>query len=346
MAVTWPATLLILDAWPLRRRPPGPALRAWLQLVREKVPLFLLSAASAVVTVIAQARGEAVHPLDTLALPVRLGNALLSASAYLRKMVVPADIAHPYVHPGLTARGLPWGAVLASGAALAALVALAIAHRRRRPWLLFGLAWFAVTLLPVLGIVQVGLQGMADRYTYVPLLGPFVSLVWEAATWIQGARSRVAVALAAAAAVAACAVATRELVRTWRDDVSLATHALAVTGTENWLAWRGLGVALLGAQRPDLALEPIENWRRLRPEDPLAWLFLGIGHGAAGGRDESAAAFDRALEMRPEDPGYWHAAGVAAARLGQAERLRAAERRLRTLNPALANDLLRRMTAR
>jgi hypothetical protein len=342
MVVTWPATLLLLDAWPLARVPLGSSLRAWVPLVREKVPLFALSIASGVVTLVAQGAGGSVQTIDELPLPVRLGNAVVSAAVYLRKAIAPTDLAHPYVHPGLTARGLPAAAVVASALALGALTWLAVRDRRRRPWLLFGLAWYAITLLPVIGLVQVGLQGMADRYTYVPLLGPFVSLAWLAGAVARGMAARIAVGLGAVAALVACVLASRAQVAVWKDDLTLTRHAIEVTGEDNWLAWRHMGISLHTMQQPSLAWEPVYAWWRLRPQDPMAWLFLGVSHSYAGRADDSAAAIDRALSLMPEDPGYWYAAGMAAGRLGQVERVRMVEERLRALNPEMAQDLRRR----
>ncbi len=176
MLVTFPFVLLLLDWWPLGRFGPGFAASLW-PLVREKLPLFALSALSSAVTFAVQRGAGAVTWLETWPLPARLANALVSCARYLGKTVWPAGLAPFY--PRVPA----WPAWAVAGAALllAGVTALALREARRRPWFAVGWFWFLGTLVPVIGIVQVGMQAMADRYTYVPLVGIFIAVAWGAA---------------------------------------------------------------------------------------------------------------------------------------------------------------------
>ena len=170
MLVTLPFVLLLLDYWPLRRAV------GWRGLVLEKVPLLVLSLAACVMTFLAQIAGGTVASLERVPLAARLSNALLAYVAYLRKAVWPVDLAIYYPHSG---RDVPLWQPLAAGVLLLAVTVLAVALRRRRPALLVGWLWYLGMLVPVIGLVQVGTQSMADRYSYLPLVGVFVALAWR-----------------------------------------------------------------------------------------------------------------------------------------------------------------------
>jgi tetratricopeptide (TPR) repeat protein len=255
-----------------------------------------------------------------------------------------------------------------------------VAQRRRRPWLLFGWLWYLGALVPVIGIVQVGAQAMADRYTYVPMIGPAVAAAWAAGELAaSGARARLATAAGAAAAVLALAALAARQVETWRDGLALNAHALSVT-ERNWQAFIGLGDALLGRGRPAEAAEAYrqaiayvpaapEAWNglgaalgalgregdalaaferavRLRPDDPHAWYNLGTAHGRAGRHARAAECLREALRLRPDDERAWGNLAVASAALGdQAEAARALER-LASLSPARAAELRRELGVR
>lgn len=340
MVMTLPLVLLLLDVWPLGRVPAGaPLVASFRPLVREKLPLFALSATSAAFTFVAQRRGGAVNSLDVLSVGTRIENAVVSYASYLAKAFWPVNLAAVYPHPGLGPGGIsPWkvaGAVLL----LAGITGVAVWQRKRRPYLLIGWLWYVVTLVPVIGFVQIGLQGMADRYTYVPLVGIFIGLTWLAADLAGEGRARRALAISAAiAALVLCAGLARRQVGTWRDSFTLFEHALAVT-EDNGMAWRNLGTAYVDAHQYPVAIAALRESLRLLPYDARTWMNLAIAQAAVGQFAESDEGFAKALRMNPNDPFVWFNLGIAEAMQGRWDRVAEAQLRLRELNPELADDL-------
>jgi tetratricopeptide (TPR) repeat protein len=268
-----------------------------------------------------------------------VGNAFLSAAAYLEKTVWPAGLAVFYPNPASSPAGLPAGRVLASVLVIAGLSTVAVWQVRRRPYLLVGWLWFTVTLLPVIGIVQVGVQGMADRYTYVPLIGVFVALVWLVpASWSAARAARVALAAAAAAVLLALATVARAQAEHWRDSFSLFEHAARVTDG-NWLAWKNLGVIHHGRGETLLALDAFRRSVEARPGEPDGWFNLGTEYAALDRHAEAAECFRRAVLLAPEDPESWFALGINRALLGRAGEANEAVERLRSIDPAKAQEL-------
>ncbi|HET6923128.1 MAG TPA: hypothetical protein VFI16_08270, partial [Anaeromyxobacteraceae bacterium] len=214
MVVTLPAVLLLLDLWPLGRADPSRPWRSWAPgLILEKLPLLALSAASSAVTLAAQA-GAMTGPFR-LPLATRSGNALIAWVWYLWKSIWPASLAAFHPHRGLEPGGIPAWQVAGAASVLVAVSALVLWQWKRRPWLAVGWGWYLVTLLPVIGLVQVGRQGVADRYSYLPLVGLFVAAAWSLPpASALSRRGRAAVAAAAGAAVLSLAVAARAQVET------------------------------------------------------------------------------------------------------------------------------------
>ncbi len=244
MLVTLPFVLLLLDVWPLRRGE-----RGWRRLVVEKLPLFGLVAASMAATVWAQRAGGAVQGLSTLTLGERLANAVTSYAAYLGKAVWPVEL--PFFYP--YDRGVQAGAAVAAAALLIGLTAVAWIGRRARPWMLVGWLWYLGTLVPVIGVVQVGSQSMANRYTYLPLVGVVFAVVY---TLRERLAPRAAAAIAAAVVAGLAGVSVWQ-VGFWKDGPTLYARALAVT-EGNFVALHNLGV--LDKEASDLA----EAERRFR----------------------------------------------------------------------------------
>jgi protein O-mannosyl-transferase len=256
MLVTVPALLLLLDWWPLGRA--GGCL--WL----EKVPLLLLSAASGVVTVWAQRQGGSVVAMENLPLALRLSNAAVSYVRYLGKAIWPLNLAVFYPFPD---RGVPLWNVAASVAVLAAITCLTFAARKRRPWLAAGWGWYLLTLLPTIGIVQVGMQAMADRYMYVPMIGLLMAAAWQAGEiWDSSRRGAPALAAVAAIVVVLCAAQTWRQTHAWKDGFTLFTHAVKVT-KDNFVAHDNLGVELDRLGRFDEALAEYRETLRIKPGD-------------------------------------------------------------------------------
>jgi Flp pilus assembly protein TadD len=302
MLVTLPCVLLLLDFWPLGRlgpprgAAPVPADR-WRDLVVEKLPLLALAAAAGVVTVLAQGARGAVQSVDLVPLGQRLGNALVSYAAYLGTTLWPVRLAAYYPHPGGTI-GAP--ALLGAGLLLAALTGAAVAGRRTRPALAAGWLWFAGMLVPVIGLVQVGAQARADRYTYLPLIGIFVAVAWVAAA-LPALRRRPAL-LGALAGAAILACGARSVVQTgyWRDSETLWRRTLAVTD-DNWLAHNNLGLVLKDSGRAAEAIEHFRAVLRIAPDlAGTSWNHLGMALAAAGRTDEAEAAFRESIRARPQ----------------------------------------------
>jgi tetratricopeptide (TPR) repeat protein len=227
MLVTLPLTLILLDFWPLGRLSD---VRSWRPAIAGKTTLFVLAVASAITTFVVQRVTGAVGSLDAYPLGERLANALVAYVVYIKAMLWPTGLACFYPHPGAS---LPLWQPLVSAVALAALTYGAIRLARCRPYLILGWLWYLITLLPVIGIVQVGKQAIADRYTYIPLIGIFIAVTWWAADLITGTTAT-AVRRAAAGALGIVVVAallpiTYRQIGYWQDDVTLWNHALAVT---------------------------------------------------------------------------------------------------------------------
>ncbi len=317
MLVTLPLLLLLLDFWPLCRLD-RPSLRA---LLLEKVPLLLLSAGSIAVTALAARSGG--PPTDSIPLASRFANAAVSCVAYLVRTAWPARLAVFYPLP----RGGPSVALAAlAGAALAATTAASILFGRRAPWVPAGWLWYLVSLVPVLGIVRVGMHASADRFTYVPLIGVFVLVVWSIAEATARVRRRSravqsGVAAGATAVIAALTLATRAQVAVWADTRTLFEHALAVT-TGNWMAHDILGRALDDSGRTTEAIAHYKAALAIKPDYGSALVNLGTAFMKLGNDAAAAEQFERAVRVRPDSAvahlgaaGAWAGAGRPDAAL-------------------------------
>lgn len=304
MAVTLPCVLLLLDRWPLgRERALG-----WARLVREKAVLFAFAAASCAVTVAAQRAGGAVQTLEAVPPLRRVENAALAVVAYLRQTLWPSDLAVFYPRSGPQ----PLAGV-AAVLAIAGATAWAQRGRERRPWAWTGWLWFLGTLVPVIGLVQVGEQARADRYTYLPSIGLALAAAWALGE-VAARRPALRGALVAASllVLGALGAATHRQVHVWHDSRTLFEHALAATG-DHVVALVQLGNERRDAGALDEALPLYERALRLRPTDFLAHLNYGAALGRAGRDAEAAGHFGRALELRPGEPRA--SANLAAALL-------------------------------
>jgi len=341
MLVTLPFVMLLLDVWPLGRQPlarsrsapegtnaprversarrqDAPPRRdprpSGLRLFLEKVPFLVLAVASSVVTFAVQLGGGAVEPVDTLPFKARVANALVSYAGYLRKMIHPAGLVifYPQVP-------LPAWQVAGAGLALVAVSVLVIWLAPRQPWLMVGWLWYAVTLLPVIGLVQVGAQAMADRYTYVPLIGPFIMLAWSAAELgRRRPRWRAMAAAAIAIVLAGCAAATGLQVRYWRSSMTLFEHAVDVI-PDNYVAQLQLGNALAEQGRLDDAIARYGAALRVKPDLAKAHGNLGAVLAQQGKLDRAVAHYAEALRLNPDLPETHNNLGAALAGQGRIE---------------------------
>jgi Flp pilus assembly protein TadD len=320
MLVTVPAVLLLLDAWPLgrleRELEPAERARRLRGLLVEKLPFAALSMGAAAMTLLAQGRGDTVASLAAIPVGERIANAAVSCVAYLGLAAWPDRLAAFYPHVAVLGGKVPWGEAALCGAALAGVTALAVRERRRRPWLPFGWAFYLVTLLPVIGLVQVGEQARADRYTYVPLMGVAVAVSWGAAELCGKLRlPRLARLAAALACVLALSVAARRQVGVWSDSATLHANAIAVT-ERNWKAWGGFADALVAAGRPTEALSAANESLRLLPDQPHVLNSLGVAHAMLGRPEQAAVHLERAVTVRPNYADGWYNLGNARAARG------------------------------
>jgi tetratricopeptide (TPR) repeat protein len=299
--VTLPFVLLLWDYWPLERMsfagPPsssgrgyGPARNFW-SLLEEKLPLLALSAASAILTVKAQSEGGGFNPDYTFF--QRIENAAVSYVRYIGKALWPSHLALVYPHPGNALQA--WQA-----AALALLVLIAISvfvvrfgqHR----YLLVGWLWFLGTLVPMIGLMQVGRQAMADRYAYLPFVGLFIMVCWGVSDWAQHRQLSPAWLAAPACALLLLAALTHRQISYWSDNVTLWTHTTQVT-TGNFAAEDELADALIGAGRPDEAQLHFLRAAEISPNYPPTLMFLAVRNQELGNQRQAIAQYQQVLAV-------------------------------------------------
>jgi Flp pilus assembly protein TadD len=288
MLVSLPILLLLFDVWPLRRKV------SWRRLVGEKAPLFALSAASCVATSLAQSHGGTVRTLTQYPVDGRIANAAVSYVGYLVKAIWPSGLSVYYPYPYA---GIPAWEVFGAVFTLAVVTTVCVRFRLSAPYLLVGWLWYVVTLVPVIGLVQVGSQAMADRYTYVPLIGPFAMLAFGLPE-----RHRRAVSASAFAAVVALGLTAYRQVGYWRDSVVLFTQAVAVT-KDNAVAESSLARAYFDRGQIEPAVLHCAEAVRIAPEMADAQANLVRGLLALGRNEEALARTREALRLRPNDSG-------------------------------------------
>jgi Flp pilus assembly protein TadD len=306
MLVTLPFVLLLLDYWPLQRRQTPLA-----GLFTEKIPYFVLAAASCAVTFYMQLQGGSVMPLNRLPFGMRLANAPLAAVRYLAKIFWPAHLAIAY--PML--RWPAW-AVAGAVALLLLLTGLALWRVRSQPWLAVGWLWFLGTLVPVIGVVQVGMQSMADRYTYIPGIGLFIAVVWAARQWRVRLGAR-APAILAALGLAFCFVLTARQAAVWKNDQTLFSHAIHNT-RGNFVACAGLGEYEGTHGQTNQAILHLEESVRINPNYPNARNILGRVLLMEGRDDQALAQLQKAVSLDPNLADAHYNLGYALLAKGQA----------------------------
>lgn len=265
MLVTLPFLLLLLDYWPLKRWQPGDSRTTLGRLVMEKIPLLVPAIVAGVLTVIAHDRGKHIASIEAFPVWIRVENALLACVTYLGKLFWPSGLTAYYPHPG---HHVSVYQAFAAAALLSSITFVVLVPGRRWPYLAVGWLWYLIALVPVIGLVQVGSMAMADRYTYVPMIGIYLMLVWAAGDLVQAWQlPRTAVVAAAALLVAASGYLTWNQVKYWKDDITLWTHTLDVT-TGNVIARKNLGdaFALKGMRR-----EAIAQYEKALDVDP-SWV--------------------------------------------------------------------------
>jgi protein O-mannosyl-transferase len=304
MIVTLPLVLVLLDYWPFARG----------VHIREKLPFLALSAAVSVVTYAVHKQAKAVVSLNLLPVGTRVENALVSYGAYIGKMFWPGRLAVFYPYP---AGSLAWPATLAA-LGIAVVTAAAIFAARKRPYFIVGWLWYLVTLLPVIGLIQAGRQARADRYTYIPMIGLSIALVWAATELLQrwpAPRAALAVAICAA-----CLVLTWHQVSYWQDGVTLFQHAVDVTG-DNYVARFNLAHELRERGEDAEAARQLEEAVRIQPDSGFAHTELGNLLAKQGRTDQALAELRAASALLPNDAAIHYRMGLlwgAAGRPDQA----------------------------
>ena len=301
MLVTFPFVLLLLDHWPLRRHQSNdeesPA-KPFIQLVIEKWPFFAMTVAFCMVAFNAQSSGGAVNSSQVMPVAFRLLNAVLVYGLYLWKMIWPIKLGIFYPHPNIA---ISMQAVVISGLALITMTIAAFRCSRKRPEFLVCWFWYLGTLVPVIGLVQVGAQQMADRFTYVPAIGIFIAIAWMLPLGATAAvNTRRITCIASAVCIVGLAILSHRQTSHWKDSYAIFGHTIEVTG-ENSLMHVCLSVPLQKENRHEEAIEHLREAVRIKPGQKLGHLNLGVSLSALGQMDEAEDAYREALEV---DPGF------------------------------------------
>ena len=331
--VTLPCVLLLLDYWPLGRfqvgqldgtlstriqPPPGASnlTSQTLRLILEKAPFFALAAVVSILTFLAQAGGGVLRSSEKFPVDIRIANGLVSYTKYIGRMMWPRDLAVLYPHPGVS---LPiWQAAAAGLLLLTASIAV-IRLARNHPYLFVGWLWYLGTLVPVIGSVQTGAQAMADRFTYVPLIGLYIIFVWGVFVLTkEWHHRRIALAASAAVILSGLTISAWLQVRYWKDSESLFTHTLAVT-SNNYLIHYGLGGALDEVGRYDEAMAHYAEAIRINPQLAEAHGNLGIVLAQQGRLEEATFHFSEALRIDPSLAGAHNNLGIVLTQQGRLE---------------------------
>lgn len=333
MLVTLPFVLLLLDYWPLGRF--GPGHRAGMKtpnahdfpephhqktplvgLVLEKVPLLVIAAGASVVAFLAQNRGGALETFAFVPIDVRLANAVTSYVIYMEKTIRPINLAVFYPHPGST---IPVWQVTLAGFVLLCISVFAIWQSRRRPYLIVGWLWYLGTLVPVIQLVQVGDHAMADRYTYIPLVGLFVMIVWGLADVVtRWPGTKIVLGTSSAGVLLCLAVCSQLQTRQWKDSVTLFEHALNVT-EKNHVAHTNLGVALAGQGNLDRAIWHYSQAVIIEPDYVGARLNLASALAQRDRLQEAIAHYSEVLRIKPDYADAHYNMGNALIRLCEPE---------------------------
>ena len=375
MLVTLPCVLLLLDYWPLNRLKNSsaqtPLLKQWIPLVVEKIPFFVLSFIGCVLTMTAQSANGAVKSADDIPLLVRVANPICSYGRYLVKAFWPEHLVIFYPMPPAP----PWGLFTVSLAVIVALTWLAFRWREKFPWFGVGWLWFLGTLVPAIGIVQVGDQAMADRYTYIPYIGLFIIMAWAVDYWMekQPAIRRLALP-AGAAALLACVLVTQRQMEFWRSSIAVFSHATRLTAA-NKFSNGNLSYALAEEKRGGDAIPRYETIlpAKMKPENGQPLIYdtasigrrddevtqlsellnyqldnatihnnLGIVLYEQGKPDEAIAQFEKATQLNPKSPwAYFNEARVLQER-GRAREAAAHYAKAVELRPDLSKEVTKR----
>jgi len=354
MLVTLPFVLLLLDYWPLNRLMPQTIAASGRQqrksapaadenptlyrIIIEKVPFFALSVISSVITFLVMRSGGTVANIDIVSLNNRIANTFLSYAEYMGKMVWPQNLAVFYP---LKAEGsIPFWHVAMCALLLLGISVFVVRLGRNQRYLPFGWFWFVGTLIPVIGIVQVGSQAYADRYTYIPYIGLFIMLTWYPqqllSKWLSAPPQRkIALGIAAAMVLTVMGIGTYRQVGYWKDSFTLFTHAVEVT-PNNWLAYNNLGAEYDDLGRYRDAIEFFKQAIRIKPDYAEAHNNLGFAYGKLGRWQDAVEAHKRAIRINPDLAKAHCNLGNAYGNLGRYQESIEAYKQAIRINPGFA----------
>jgi tetratricopeptide (TPR) repeat protein len=321
MLVTLPFVLLLMDYWPLGRIQLGQVIKpenviaqkaSVFHLVGEKIPLFLLSAVASVAAYITQQKGDALARMDLALLKIQTANALVSYVSYIRKMIWPSQLAVFYPHPGT----LPIWKSVGAGLLLISLTVFFIVSWRRFPYLSVGWFWFIGTLIPVIGLVKVGSFAMADRYTYIPLIGLFIIIAWLVPELVERRpHKKILLVVLATICLLTLTTLTWKQLRYWKNSTVLFDHTLNVT-SENYLAHTKLGEVLLEHDKIAEAIRHYLEAVRIEPYFVQAHLNLGDAYAGLGNNEDAIYYYNEALKKKPNYAKAQNNLGNVMARKG------------------------------
>ncbi|MBI5215300.1 MAG: tetratricopeptide repeat protein [Ignavibacteriae bacterium] len=336
MLVTLPFVLLLLDYWPLQRLRLGEALpvrgkknmsKSFVDLAKEKIPFFLLSLISSIITVIVQDKGRSVVESMVIPMNERLANAVVSYVQYLKLTLFPSGLAIFYPHPENSISIL---LILGSIIILVGVSVLVWKLKRNHPYLFTGWCWFLGTLVPVIGIVQVGMQAMADRYMYIPLIGVSVMIAF-AGTSLLKESNRKLLTIFFVLVVGAMMSATYMQTGKWKNSKTLFEHTLAVT-SDNYLAHHILGTVALGSGKTSDAISHFREVIRIMPTYEQTYNNLGVAFARIGNLVEAEKSWRRGLELAPTADMYSNLGNLYLSQGKESEASRELQNALR-MNP-------------
>jgi len=323
MIVTLPFVLFLMDYWPLRRFQFNLADYGMdsnqkshvFRLLLEKIPFLVFSALSSVVTFICQKKVGTVAPLEVFSIHIRIENALVSYVSYIGKMFWPNNLAILYPHPGM----LPIKQVAGAGILLLSISLLAIWAVKQRPWFIVGWLWFTGTLIPVIGLVQVGVHSMADRFAYLPLIGIYIMIAWGIPELLPRWRfKKKAISITVAIVLLILMTTTLFQVRYWINSLTIFEHSLKLTAN-NYLLHYNLGNVLRSRGRILEAIHHYSEALRIKPDHEKAHNNLGVAFIRKGNIEGAVKHFREALRIKPDYAEAHNNLGVAFIRKGNIE---------------------------
>ena len=313
MLATLPAVLLLLDYWPLARFKAAGGRKAWLGLILEKLPLAVCALAIIIVTFLAEHQSGALADLETISWPARLANALVSYLTYLAKTMLPLHLAVFYPHPGAGEILISLGA----GLSIILLTLIAIGNRKRFPYLFVGWLWYLITLVPVIGFIQLGSLARADRYAYIPLVGIFIAVAGGGTElWGKLCRRHSLMLASVTVILLSLAVTARLQVAHWQNDLTIFQHAVAVTDN-NYKAYHGLGLAYHRLGNDEQAIRLMRRSLSLKP-DNRAHIDLGVVYMGQQRFKDAEREFTESLKLKPDNAKAHNNLGSALASQGRA----------------------------